>query len=115
MFSTGGTWRCDISLFFKYDSENRPLRLADERRVSFGKTLYDKCQVEPFLRRAQAAILNPSTSYEEFVSISDDDLKNYHNKNLLKFSRNTIIVAIHDPNGANLSFLDLPGEHVGMI
>lgn len=45
----------------------------------------------------------------------DDELQALRRANIsrtgtLKFSKNTISVVIRDPNGPNLTFLDLPGK-----
>lgn len=114
MFTTGHAWSCDIALHFKYDEYNRPLPLANVKKLPFGETILDKSRVELALRRAQAAILNPSRSMNEFLSMSESDLDVFRRVDsskhgIIKFSRNTICVTIHDPSGANLCFLDLPG------
>ena len=119
MFSTGDAWSCDIYLYFRYDSGGEPLRLSEVKKIPFGESLSSIEEVEPMLRRAQAAILNPSTPPETFLSISESELQVLRraadqdalkSQTSLKFSKNTICVTIHDPNGTNLTLLDLPGK-----
>ena len=61
MFSTGDSWSCEIFIQLKYDSAGKPLNLSDVKKIPFGEMLTSLAQVEPMLRRAQAAILNPTT------------------------------------------------------
>ena len=113
MFTTGSSWCCDISLHLQYDTNGIARKLADVERVPFGKSLTSKSDVELALRRAQAAILTPTDPIESFVDMDTVALERHRRTNTPstnKFSKNTIVVTIHDPDGANLSFLDLPGE-----
>jgi hypothetical protein len=64
MSSSAKTWSCTIKLRFDYDSSGRPLPRSKE--VAFGAPITDRDDVDIWLRRAQAAILNPHTPAENF-------------------------------------------------
>lgn len=118
MYSTDEAWSCKISLRFVYDENNRPL--ADVRCVPFGPKLSDKSEVELLLRQAQAAILNPHMRPEGFLEKTAEDLQYYRTEDAfengtLKFSRNAVVVDISDPDSADLSFTDLPGEFLLIV
>jgi hypothetical protein len=57
-------WKCLVSLRFTTDAKGQPLGQA--RNEPFGDVIYDKTEVEDRIRRAQKAILNPSTPYQQF-------------------------------------------------
>lgn len=104
------TWSCQIKIRWEYDDVSRA-RLGEVEEVSFGPRLSDKRDVELMLRRAQAAVLNPSTASTAFLKASEDDLRNADkNKNQLLFTRNVICIELAGPElQADLSFVDLPG------
>ena len=105
MSSSATTWSCKIKLRFDYDSSGRSSLQRGE--IPFGPTITDRNDVEIWLRRAQAAILNPDLAPESFHRKSIQDLRNLTNS--LKFSRNVVSIFIEDPSATDLSFVDLPG------
>ncbi|KIJ12488.1 hypothetical protein PAXINDRAFT_171173 [Paxillus involutus ATCC 200175] len=107
MSSSAKTWSCTIKLRFDYDSSGRPLSRSKE--VGFGAPITDKNDVDIWLRRAQAAILNPHTPAENFHKKTVTELRTINSTSSLKFSRNFVTVAIEDPDAIDLSFIDLPG------
>lgn len=97
-------WKCSISLRFITDKNGQAY--APARNEAFGDTILDKAQVEERLRRAQRAILNPSTPARQFLTSDDEDTPSAE----LTFSTNYVSVQISGPDVADLSFCDLPGE-----
>ena len=77
--------------------------------ITFGSVITDKSHVEERIRRAQRAILNPSTSHETFLSGPDRDPDA---KTELSFSKNCVCLELSGPDLTDLSFCDLPGAHV---
>lgn len=102
MSTSTTTWSCKIKLRFDYDS-------SKQKEIAFGPTITDKNDVDVWLRRAQAAILNPNLPPESFYRISIQDLRNITSTNSLKFSRNVVSIFIEDPAAIDLFFVDLPG------
>ncbi|KAI0363541.1 hypothetical protein BV20DRAFT_958073 [Pilatotrama ljubarskyi] len=106
-------WSCQISIRWEFDSAGKPLE-DGVQEVPFGPRITDKDEVEPLLRRAQAAILStaPGGSVAHFVDMDLDTVRNLMNpksgKQPLAFSRNTICVDLTGPDLADLSFVDLP-------
>lgn len=100
-------WSCQIKIRWEYEADGRSPR-GEVSEVDFGPLLVDKAQVEPLLRRAQAAILSPNTPASTFVTMGDDQLK--ANRSAMPFSRNVVCVELSGPELADLSFVDLPGE-----
>jgi len=78
--------------------------------VPFGQTITNRSEVEIWLRRAQAAILNPNVAPSSFHTKTIEELRTM--KNALKFSFNVVCVSIKDPDATDLSFYDLPGKSV---
>ncbi|WPA97076.1 uncharacterized protein RHO25_001684 [Cercospora beticola] len=74
--------------------------------VHFAK-ITSKTDLELTLRRAQAAMLNPSKSWRHFNELSADELDN--TKYQVDFSPNVISLEITAPKLLELSFYDLPG------
>ncbi|KIJ12489.1 hypothetical protein PAXINDRAFT_171186 [Paxillus involutus ATCC 200175] len=107
MSSSAKTWSCTVKLRFDYDSSGRPLPRSKE--VAFGTPITDRDDVDIWLRRAQAAILNPHTPAENFHKKTVTELRTINSTSSLKFSRNVVAVAIEDPDAIDLSFIDLPG------
>jgi len=105
MSSNAKSWSCTITLRLGVGSN-----VPDQKptTVPFGRTITDKSEVEVWLRRAQAAILNPSISPSNFHTKSIDELRSM--KNAMKFSRNVVCVLIEDPDATDLSFYDVPGK-----
>ncbi|KAG1761981.1 P-loop containing nucleoside triphosphate hydrolase protein [Suillus occidentalis] len=105
MSSHATSWSCTITLRIGFDSNG--LDLQKPLNVPFGRTITDRSEFEVWLRRAQAAILNPNVPSATFHAKTAEELKNI--KNTLKFSRNVVCVSIEDPDATDLSFYDLPG------
>ncbi|KAG2034094.1 P-loop containing nucleoside triphosphate hydrolase protein [Suillus americanus] len=99
------SWSCTITLRIGFDRNGRDLQKPTN--VPFGQTITDKSEFEVWLRRAQAAILNPDVSSSTLHTKTIEELRNM--KNTLKFSRNVVCVSIEDPDATDLSFYDLPG------
>jgi vacuolar protein sorting-associated protein 1 len=106
MSSNAAAWSCTISLRMGYDNNGSA---QGTTTVPFGRTIFDRDEVEVWLRRAQAAILNPNVPPSDFHGKTIDELRN--RRNSLKFSRNVICVLIKDPDATDLSFYDLPGKY----
>ncbi|KAG1727762.1 P-loop containing nucleoside triphosphate hydrolase protein [Suillus paluster] len=104
MSSHATSWSCTITLRI-YPDNGRDLQKPIT--VSFGPTITDRSEVEVWLRRAQAAILNPNIPSSSFHTKTIEELRNA--RNTLKFSRNVVCVSIEDPDATDLSFYDLPG------
>lgn len=105
MSSHATSWSCTITLRIGFD--NNGLDLQKPLNVQFGRKITDRSEFEVWLRRAQAAILNPNVPSATFHAKTIEELRNI--KNTLKFSRNVVCVSIEDPDATDLSFYDLPG------
>ncbi|KIJ12486.1 hypothetical protein PAXINDRAFT_171167 [Paxillus involutus ATCC 200175] len=105
MSSSATTWSCTIQLRFDYDSSGHPL--PQSRMIPFGAPITNRDEVDTWLRRAQAAILNPNTPPENFHNKTVPELRAVTSS--LKFSRNVVTISIEDPDAIDLSFVDLPG------
>ena len=75
------------------------------RNEEFGEVMYDKAHFEERIRRAQRAILNPSTPSSKFLNGPDEDPEARE----LTFSSNCVSLQITGRDVADLSFCDLPG------
>ena len=64
--STEG-WSCQIKIRWEYEGNKR---LEEVEEEDFGPLLTDKGDVEPMLRRAQAAVLNPDVDPSRFLPSS---------------------------------------------
>ena len=107
MRSTTGVWSCSISL--QFDEHGR-------RTVRpFGSTIYNRSNVEIWIRRAQAAVLSPHRPESDFLKKSEQELKTEVDTDRLPFSINSVRVDIMDPESPNLDFVDLPGEFLHVI
>ncbi|OSC98818.1 hypothetical protein PYCCODRAFT_1417176 [Trametes coccinea BRFM310] len=102
LFHSTDPWKCEVSLRILTDSEGRPLGQARNER--FGETIYDKSEVEERIKRAQRAILNPSTDLNKFLEEGSEHLGRE-----LSFSTNAVCLQISGPDVEDLSFCDLPG------
>src|SRR6267154_1953983 len=89
MSSHATSWSCTITLRIGFDNNGKDLQ--QPTTVPFGKTITDKSEVEVWLRRAQAAILNPNVPSSGFHTKTIEELRN--TKNTLKFSRNVVCVS----------------------
>ncbi|EMD32900.1 hypothetical protein CERSUDRAFT_76972 [Gelatoporia subvermispora B] len=96
-------WRCIVSLRFTTDANGMTLGTA--KNEIFGEPLFDKSQVEERIRRAQRAILNPTTKFRDFLDGPDENVS--HSE--LSFSTNCVCLQISGNDVADLSFCDLPG------
>ncbi|KAG2153903.1 P-loop containing nucleoside triphosphate hydrolase protein [Suillus clintonianus] len=105
MSSDATSWSCTITLRIGFDSNG--LDLQKPTNVRFGPKIIDRSEFEVWLRRAQAALLNPNVASSTFHTKTVEELRNI--KNTLKFSRNVVCVSIEDPDATDLSFYDLPG------
>lgn len=97
------SWQCAVSLRFITDRNGQPLDQV--RNEPFGPVIFDKGEVEQRIRRAQRAILNPSTSVRDFLDGDDEDPP----ERQLSFSSNCVSLQISGKDVADLSFCDLPG------
>ncbi|KDQ58274.1 hypothetical protein JAAARDRAFT_206926 [Jaapia argillacea MUCL 33604] len=111
MSSDAQTWSCQISLRFEHDEHARGASLVSKEAISFGPPITSKSEVEIRLRQAQAAILSGNPSYSAFAQMSAEHLRELikSDRDVVKFSRNIIVVDIYDPDATELSFVDLPG------
>ncbi|TFK32040.1 P-loop containing nucleoside triphosphate hydrolase protein [Crucibulum laeve] len=109
MSSSSTSWSCSITLRIEYDPSGNPLGASTA--IPFGSKITSKSQVEIWLRRAQAAVLNPHLSPEEFYTKSEAELKQAAATDVktLMFSKNVVCVHVNDPDVTDLSFVDLPG------
>lgn len=108
-----GEWSCQIKIRWEYDESGKEhKRLEEVKEVHFGPLLTDKLQVEPMLRRAQAAVLNPHIPEEKFVEMAEEKVKasKVDGRKSLLFSRNIVCIELAGPDLADLSFVDLPGK-----
>ncbi|KAI0350450.1 hypothetical protein OH77DRAFT_1068510 [Trametes cingulata] len=107
-------WSCQISIRWEFDAAGRHLARGVQE-VPFGPRITDKDQVEPMLRRAQAAILSTASGgpVAHFVDMDLAEVRSRMDpksgERPLAFSRNTICVDLRGPDLADLSFVDLPG------
>ena len=74
--------------------------------IPFGPIITNKSEVEERIRRAQRAILNPSTAHEAFLLGPDGGPAEGSE---LSFSKNCICLKLSGPDLTDLSFCDLPG------
>jgi len=79
--------------------------LPQPRKDVFGDPIFEKSLVTERIRRAQSAILNPGTPFDQFLGASPDALE----KRQLSFSSNSICLEICGRDVDDLSFVDLPG------
>lgn len=77
--------------------------------VPFGDIIINKEEVEPLLRRAQFAVLNPHLAFSEVLSMPMDELRKSASAQSKSFSRNVVCVDLQGPDLTDLSFIDLPG------
>jgi hypothetical protein len=76
--------------------------LANLQKIPFGEPITEKSQVTERIRRAQRAILNPSTPSNVFLQGDNAERE-------LSFSANRIVLDISGPDVTDLNFIDLPG------
>ncbi|KAI0302311.1 P-loop containing nucleoside triphosphate hydrolase protein [Multifurca ochricompacta] len=100
-------WRCIVSLRIATDENG--VVLAQPREFEFGDPIFEKPLVTERIRRAQCAILNPSTPTHQFLHAPPDQLE----ERQLSFSSNSVCLEISGKDIDDLSFVDLPGLIVG--
>ncbi len=100
-------WSCQIKIRWEYHEGFRIRGQVHE--VDFGPRLFDKSQVELMLRRAQAAVLNPSLPLSTFIRMDEKALLRPTDPPSVDFSRNVVCIELSGPDLADLSFVDLPG------
>lgn len=103
-------WSCQISIRRAFDAFGNALETSHE--TPFGSLITNKKDVEPELRRAQIAVLNPEIPLDKILGQTMKELerKTYAVKPSLQFSRDTICVDLEGPELTDLSFIDLPGK-----
>ena len=102
-------WSCQIKIRWEYDADGRTRRKEVEE-IDFGPLLTDKAKVEPMLRRAQAAVLNPEHEPLKFLDVAfSAGNSTFGGQKQLAFSRNVVCVELCGPELVDLSFVDLPG------
>ncbi|KAG8813825.1 hypothetical protein FRC17_001407, partial [Serendipita sp. 399] len=89
------SWSCDVYLRV----------VGQHMDTQFGPTITDKAEVQERIRRAQQAILNPSTPTIDLLRTQPLDIE----KNEHSFSKNLISVRISGRDVDDLTFVDLPG------
>lgn len=81
---------------------------------AFGPEITSKDDVEVWIRRAQAAVLCPHLPHDIFKDKTREDIQRLTDPiidaKVLPFTRNRVVIDIKDPHGADLAFVDLPGE-----
>lgn len=109
--ASSGDWSCQILIRRGFDAFGNALDKVLE--VPFGDLITNKEDVEPALRRAQIAALNPQISLDAIASQTTDELAGqpYALKPVLQFSRDTICVDLEGPELTDLAFIDLPGNN----
>jgi hypothetical protein len=89
----------------RYITDKNGQQLGQPRNESFGGIILDKADVEERIRRAQRAILNPSSPSKQYLNGDEDDVT----ESELTFATNYVSLQIEGPDVADLSFCDLPG------
>lgn len=97
-------WTCTVSLQLNTAADGSAL--SNSQKVQFGPPITDKSEVTERIRRAQRAILNPSTPSDVFLAGTD-------NGHEVPFSSNRIVLHVSGPDITDLNFIDLPGLFVG--
>ncbi|KAI9508381.1 P-loop containing nucleoside triphosphate hydrolase protein [Russula earlei] len=97
-------WACTVSLQINTTADGSAS--ANSKKVPFGEPITVKSEVTERIRRAQKAILSPSTPPEAFLQGTDIEPE-------IPFSANRIVLHISGPDVTDLNFIDLPGLIVG--
>ena len=82
--------------------------LLNPQKIQFGPVITDKSEVTERIRRAQRAILNPSTPSDVFLSGADPNHE-------VSFSSNRIVLHVSGPDITDLNFIDLPGAYMEIM
>lgn len=104
----GTDWACSISIrepFFL--GNNGRFAPRGEIIVTHFATVTDKDELEPMLRKAQLAVLNPRNNPQTYVTM---DLNSTPMSRQVGFSPNIVSLEIQSPHLPELSFYDLPGS-----
>jgi len=101
--SSEGRWQAQVSIRLTVDMYGALLQRPTI--TPFGGIITLTSDVEERIRRAQLAILNPSTTTERFLTVGLP----FSETNELRFSKNSIILDISGPRVPDLAFVDLPG------
>ena len=80
--------------------------MGQVRNDRFGPTIYNKAEVEERIRRAQRAILNPSTEARHFLQGDDEDPE----ERQLTFSNNCVSLQISGRDVGMLAIILSPCE-----
>ena len=112
--ATGTCTRCPMEVVLTSGSPETNWHCKVSLRIEAGQQLgvvdFDqtniKDEVPQILRRAQLAILNPSTSFSHFIKLDEEQCIT-HNREL-NFSRNTVVLEITGAE-VDVTFIDLPG------
>ena len=94
-------WTCTVSLQLNTAADGSVL--TNPQKIPFGQPITEKSEVTERIRRAQRAILTPSTPPDVFLSAADTTTE-------LSFSANRIVLNINGPDVTDLNFIDLPGS-----
>lgn len=104
MSSTQDDWKCVVKLSKMKDESGQSLdRLFQE---PFGEHIHDKAELEQRIRRAQRAILNPSTLAKHFLNGPDEEPQQSESR----FSSNYVSLEISGRGVSDLLLYDLPGD-----
>jgi hypothetical protein len=115
-------WSCQISV--RKTEGIRNVALAKTEEIKFGPLIRHPDLVEPMLRKAQLAALNPHMNVEELIRF---DLKAYDktgqdgnppgpiSPDQLSFTKNVTCITLRGPKVLNLTFIDLPGAFVAVL
>ncbi|OSD00779.1 P-loop containing nucleoside triphosphate hydrolase protein [Trametes coccinea BRFM310] len=105
--SSDHAWTCQVSIRWEDAPRGGGVRSHPER--PFGDAFTKWEDVELMLRRAQAAVLNPSIDSTSFLSKGKDEVSALLEKAPRKFSKNVVCLDLSGPDLPDLSFVDLPG------
>jgi hypothetical protein len=104
-----GAWSCSIYIQQNSFFENGTFRsLENEGKLpeTHFANVTNKELLEPMLRRAQLAVLNPGANPMQFLDI---DLDGAQATRQVAFSPNIVCLRIQGPGLPEFSFIDLPG------
>ena len=107
---------CRISIRREF-IRNSTQRLPEPVETVFGDIITDKDDVEPALRRAQLAALNPSLSLSEVINATEEKLKDMMDQTVTKvaFTGDVVCIDLRGPELTDLAFIDLPGNTAWLI
>jgi hypothetical protein len=103
-----GAWNCSISIKegFFFDKGSFKRREGAPVVTHFANVT-DKERLEPMLRNAQLAVLNPRDNPQQFINADNADETQATRQ--VAFSPNIVSLEIQGPELPELSFFDLPG------